>query len=117
MLPAPLSDPLAAPEQYKGKVTPVGNSRGIRLDAAFFRAHPEFSGEVRATVLANGHLLLSTIEPVSELESDPDTDPLLSTFLKFLEQQISQQPDLIEPADPAQLARIAALVEGVEVDN
>jgi hypothetical protein len=27
-------------EQYQGKVTPVGNSKGIRLDAAFFKAHP-----------------------------------------------------------------------------
>ena len=34
-------------EKYSGKVTPVGNSKGIRLDAAFFKAHPEFEGEVR----------------------------------------------------------------------
>ena len=46
-------------ERYSGKVTPVGNSKGIRLDAAFFKAHPEFVGEVRATVLANGEVLLS----------------------------------------------------------
>jgi hypothetical protein len=31
----------AAQERYSGKVTPVGNSKGIRLDAAFFKAHPE----------------------------------------------------------------------------
>ena len=31
-------------EKYSGKVTPVGNSKGIRLDAAFFKAHPEFDG-------------------------------------------------------------------------
>jgi hypothetical protein len=30
-----------AQERYSGKVTPVGNSKGIRLDAAFFKAHPE----------------------------------------------------------------------------
>ena len=46
-------------EQYNGKVTPVGDSKGIRLDAAFFKAHPEFSGAVRATVLADGQVLLS----------------------------------------------------------
>ena len=28
-------------EHYTGKVTPVGNSKGIRLDARFFKAHPE----------------------------------------------------------------------------
>ena len=46
-------------EKYAGKVTPVGNSKGIRIDAAFFRAHPEFDGEVSATVLADGEVLLS----------------------------------------------------------
>lgn len=49
----------AAQERYSGKVTPVGNSKGIRLDAAFFKAHPEFDGEVQATILAEGQVLLS----------------------------------------------------------
>ena len=60
-------------EQYGGKVTPVGNSKGIRLDASFFKAHPEFNGEVRATVLADGqtcsqqkiHVAASLIVPMT----------------------------------------------------
>lgn len=46
-----------------------------------------------------------------------DSDPVLLGFLQFLEQQMSQRPDLIEPVDQAQLVRIAALVEGVDMDN
>jgi hypothetical protein len=49
----------ATRQRYAGKVTQVGNSKRIRLDAAFFRAHPEFGGEIQATVLAEGQVLLS----------------------------------------------------------
>ncbi len=108
---APLS------EQYSGKVTPVGNSKGIRLDAAFFKAHPEFNGQVRATVLANGQVLLSAANPQHEDAFDADTDPVMLAFLQFLENQITRHPEQIEPLDQAQLARIAALVEGVDVAN
>lgn len=47
------------PERYGGAVTPVGNFKGIRLDAEFFRAHPEFNCRVNATVIADGQVLLS----------------------------------------------------------
>jgi hypothetical protein len=36
---------MAAPHQrYAGKVTRVGNSNGIRLDAGLFKAQPELGG-------------------------------------------------------------------------
>jgi len=104
-----------SPEQYGGKVTPVGNSRGIRLDAAFFKAHPEFNDEVRVTVLAEGQVLLSaqnTVRPFAK-DADADADPVMLGFLSFIEAQMSAHPDLIEPADTRQLARIGKLVEGV----
>jgi hypothetical protein len=34
-------------------------------------------------------------------------------FLRFIETQMTAHPELIEPADPKQLARIAKLVKGV----
>ena len=103
----------ASAEQYGGKVTPVGNSKGIRLDAAFFKAHPEFNGEVRATVLADGQVLLSAKNTGRRAAPDADADPVMLGFLSFVEAQMSARPDLIEAADPEQLARIGKLVEGV----
>ena len=103
-------------EQYGGKVTPVGNSKGIRIDAAFFKAHPEFSGEVRATVLADGQVLLSAKNPVPRRPREEDPDPVMLGFLGFLEKQMAEHPDAIVPADRAQLARIGKLVEGIESD-
>jgi len=103
-------------EKYSGKVTPVGNSKGIRLDAAFFKAHPEFQGAVRATVLADGQVLLSARSSGKKAKSGEKEDPVLLAFLGFLEVQMTAQPERITAADPAQLARIGKLVKGVKVD-
>jgi prlF antitoxin for toxin YhaV_toxin len=102
--------------QYRGKVTPVGNSKGIRLDAAFFKAHPEFNGEVSATVLGDGQVLLSAATKRRGARPDRDLDPVLRGFLDFLQTQMMQHPELIEPADRAQLKRIGKLVAGVKND-
>jgi len=100
-------------EKYAGKVTPVGNSKGIRIDAAFFRAHPEFNGEVSATVLADGEVLLSA-RPGRRARSVDKEDPVVLGFLRFLESQMTVRPDQIIPADGAQLARIGKLVRGAD---
>ena len=101
-------------ERYSGKVTPVGNSKGIRLDSAFFKAHPEFDGEVRATVLANGEVLLSAKRSQKKVRVDDREDPVVLGFLRFLETRMAAQPDQIVPADAVQLARIRKLVRGVK---
>ena len=103
-------------EHYTGKVTPVGNSKGIRLDARFFKAHPEFDGEVRATVLADGQVLLSAKSTRRRAARDEDADPVMQGFLRFLEKGMAEHPELIEPVDRAQLKRIGKLVAGVKTD-
>lgn len=99
-------------ERYAGKVTPVGNSKGIRLDAAFFKAHPEFNGEVRATVLADGQLLLSAKSGAARARAGED--PVVLGFLGFLEREMQAKPEDIVAADAAQLKRIGKLVAGVK---
>ena len=101
----------SAVEKYSGKVTPVGNSKGIRLDVAFFRAHPEFEGEVRA---ACGQVLLSALPSGTKARADERDVPVLLGFLAFLEAQMTAHPSRITAADPAQLARIGKLVKGVK---
>ena len=103
-------------EKYSGTVTPVGNSKGIRLDAAFFRAHPEFEGKVRATVLADGQVLLSARSSTKKARAGEMDDPVLLGFLAFLQPQMAAQPERITAADPAQLARIGRLVKGVKTE-
>jgi len=106
----------ARSEQYTGKVTQVGNSKGVRVDAAFFKAHPEFSGEVQVTVLADGQALLSAKTRGRRRSTSEDADPVMLGFLRFLQNQMADHPDEIVSADAAQLRRIGKLVKGVEVD-
>ena len=109
---------MAAPQQrYAGKVTRVGNSKGIRLDAAFFKAHPEFGGDVQATVLAEGQVLLSAkAKRRTRGKKAEAPDPVIASFLGFLERQMRAHPERIRPLDPKLLDEIGALVEGVDVE-
>ncbi|MGH8480226.1 MAG: type II toxin-antitoxin system PrlF family antitoxin [Gammaproteobacteria bacterium] len=103
-----------AQERYSGKVTPVGNSKGIRLDAAFFKAHPEFDGEVQATILAEGQVLLSAKATRKARGKKAESfDPVMASFLGFLEEQMREHPDRIRPLDARLLEEIGALVRGV----
>jgi hypothetical protein len=111
-----MADVATRAAQYGGKVTPVGNSKGIRLDAAFFKAHPEFNGAVRATVLSDGQVLLSATSKQGRRGKNRDVDPVILGFLKFLEEEMTHHPEFIEPLDRAQLKRIGKLVAGVVTD-
>lgn len=104
------------PEQYAGKVTQVGNSKGVRVDSAFFKAHPEFSGKVQVTVVADGQVLLSAKSRVRRRSKDEESDPVMLSFLQFLEKQMAEHPDQIVPVDKEQLRRIGKLVKGVNVE-
>lgn len=102
-------------EQYEGTVVQVGNSRGMRLPAGFFNAHPEFNGKVQVTVVADGAVLVSAKSAPRRKAQDDEGDPLVASFLQFLEKQMSEHPEDIVAADANQLRRIGKLVEGVEV--
>ena len=103
-------------EQYEGTVVPVGNSRGMRLPAGFFRAHPEFSGKVQVTVVADGAVLVSAKGAPRRKAKDDESDPVLLSYLRFIEQQMAAHPEDIVTADADQLRRIGQLVEGVAAD-
>ena len=102
-------------QRYRGKVTPVGNSKGIRLDAAFFKAHPEFIGEVSATVLGEGQVLLSAKAGARRGPRNEREDPVLLAFLGFLEAEMRQHPERVRPLDVRELDEIAELVRGVDI--
>jgi hypothetical protein len=109
------ANPDARAQRYSGTVTSLGNSKGIRLDAEFFRAHPEFSGKVDATVIGDGQVLLSA-KGARQRSSEDEIDPVMLGFLSFLQKQVAEHPELIEPADRAQLARVRKLVKGVDIE-
>lgn len=103
------------PETYSGKVTAIGNSTGIRFDSALFKLHPEFSGDIRATIVADGHMLVSA-KPYQTKTPDESEDTVMLAFLRFIEKDMLDHPENIAPLDTAQMDRIASLVVGVETD-
>lgn len=106
---------IAAKEKYSGKATKVGNSKGYRIDSGFFKAHPEFEGDVQLTILGEGQALLSAAKPAAgKRTAGEEVDPVLVGFLGFLERQMAERPGDIVAADEAQLKRIAKLVKGAK---
>ena len=89
------------PESYEGTVVAVGNSRGMRLPAGFFHAHPEFEGKVQLTVIAGGAVLVSPKSPPHGKISKDEGDPVLVSFLQFMERQMTEHPEDIVAADKA----------------
>jgi hypothetical protein len=105
-------------QSFSGKSTSIGNSNGFRFDAALFKANPEFFGEVRGTVLAPGQMLVSVVptDEQAQESQDEEGNPVMQAFLSFLQGQMAAHPELIAPVTEAQMAHIAALVDGVEPD-
>ncbi len=103
-------------EHYEGTVVQVGNSRGMRLPAGFFNAHPEFSGKVQVTVVADGAVLVSAKTLPRRKSKDDEGDPVVASLLRFMEKQMTEHPEDVVAADADQLRRIGKLVKGVALE-
>jgi hypothetical protein len=97
--------------EYRGKQTRTGNSLGFRFEGALFKSHPEFNGEVRAQIIAPGRMLV-----MAETESREKADPVITSFLAFLAQDMALWPQKIQPVSMARKRRIARLTKGIAVD-
>ncbi|MDX3928781.1 MAG: type II toxin-antitoxin system PrlF family antitoxin [Shinella sp.] len=106
--------------QFKGSITTTGRSEAIRLDKALFKAHPEFSqrAKIKAHVIGPGSLLvtLDTMDDASTSD-DVERDPVVSAYLAFLEQDMKEHPDRLQPFGATDLAKITALTEKVNVSD
>ena len=102
-------------------VTParVGNSRGYRIDAALFQAHPEMhEGSFEAAYLGAGTLLVrpraAALPRTSPGESD--ADPVMAAYLAWTERAMVEQPALLRPMTMREFEVAEALVAGAAVD-
>ena len=99
---------------YRGKQAKTGNSLGIRFDKTLFQSHPEFSGEVRAHVIAPGRMLVVAESPAGSRRRE--VDPVMEAFLSFLAADMGASPQQIHPLAPAFAERIDALVGHLPVN-
>jgi hypothetical protein len=93
---------------YRGKQAKTGNSLGLRFESALFQSHPEFSGEVRAHVIAPGRMLVVAEPPAGT--GRREADPVLESFLSFLAADMTTSPEQIKPLNRALLDEIHSLV-------
>lgn len=99
---------------YHAKAATVGNSKALRLDSALFREHPEFAaGEFSVSVIAPGCMLVQTTTG----PGDDETDPVFDAFVGFLEQQMTERPELLSPVTAADRREAAAILRGVPLDR
>ena len=102
-------------ETYAAMPARIGNSRGYRIDAALFQAHPELrEGSFEAAYLGPGRLL---VRPRATSPHEEDAaDPVAAAYLAWTERAMTQQPELLRPMTLREFEIAEALVAGVAVD-
>jgi len=107
---------------FKGTITTTGRSEALRLDKALFKAHPEFrqKARIRAQVIGPGSLLVTLDADERDGAEPPDAverDPVVAAYLAFLERDLREHPERVQPFTEDELARLEALTEGVAVSD
>lgn len=102
-------------------VTParIGNSRGYRIDASLFQAHPEMhEGSFEAVYLGAGTLLVRerVATPRRGRRCGSDADPVVAAYLAWTERGMTERPGLLRTMTEREFELAEALVAGVEVD-
>lgn len=106
-------------ETYPATPARIGNSRGYRMDAALFQAHPELhQGQFEAAYLGTGTLLVRprTTAAPEALGRGEDADPVTAAYLAWTERAMTEQPELLRPMTLREFEVAEALVAGVAVD-
>jgi antitoxin PrlF len=107
---------------FKGTITTTGRSEALRLDKALFKAHPEFrqKARIRAHVIGPGSLLvtLDADDPLGAEAADAfERDPVVAAYLAFLERDLREHPERLQPFTEDELARLEALTKDVVVSD
>lgn len=102
---------------FEGSVTTTGRSEAVRLEKAFFRAHPEFRqrARVRAQAVGEGHVLVSLSEPM--VSNGDVVDPVVTAYLGFLEADMKAHPERLSPFTTAEVDAALSLIRDVEVSD
>jgi hypothetical protein len=103
-----------APAVYSAKPARVGNSQGYRLDAAFFREHPDMAEACDVMPIGDGAFLLVRHAPAARRA--PLVDPLATAYLAWLDAAMQRRPTLFQPLSAKEFALAEQLVAGVTVD-
>lgn len=114
---------MSAIEKFHGKTTVAGNSKALRIDAEFFRAHPEFDtgAEIKVQLLGPGQALVSVAKAAKQTRRrgprQDELDPLEQAFLDLLDRDMVAHPERLEPLSAELFAKAKRLTRGVKVGD
>jgi hypothetical protein len=100
---------------FKGALTTSGNSHAIRFEAALAKAAPEFAattGAVRIELLGAGAALVFL-----EAALPAEDDPMVEAWLRFIEQDVINRPEILHLMTEAEAQEHERPVEGVVVQD
>lgn len=98
---------------FTGSMGRAGNSRAFRIEAAFFKAAPEFAAaerKIRVDLIGPGKALVSV-----EVEPAAGDDPVIGAWLSFLARDMRDNPQRMTSLSEAEATALEDLVKGVEV--
>jgi antitoxin PrlF len=98
---------------FTGSMGRAGNSRAFRIEAAFFKAAPEFAAaekKVRVDLIGPGKALVSV-----DVEPAAGEDPVIGAWLSFLARDMQDNPQRMTSLSEAEAATLEELVKGVKV--
>jgi antitoxin PrlF len=101
---------------FSGSVATTGNSRGLRLEKAFFKAAPEFGttgSAIRADLIGPGTVLIRVDAPLPEASGDP----VIGAWLSFLDAEMRTHPERLTAFQKSEVAALERLVAGVDVKD
>jgi len=103
------------PRRFSAARAAAGNSSGIRIEKAFFRAAPEFetANAVTVDLIGPGRALIS-VDPMLE---GTEGDPVIGAWLSFIERDIKENPGRLAPFSERELTALEKLVEDVVVSD
>lgn len=102
------------------RVTPaqIGNSSGLRLPAAFYRDHPQFSGAPGQVEVISNDTMLLRFEPSERQGDEPEDESLMrGLFLDLLTREALTAEAGPVPYTEAMAAEDDELLAGVTLDT
>jgi antitoxin PrlF len=101
---------------YKLKYTQIGNSKGFRIPAEFYRDRPEFAADGWIEVISDNTAIIRVEPTIVDTDEEADNELIMRLFLDFALNESLKKGDL-HAYTVEEAARNMELIAGVELDD
>jgi antitoxin PrlF len=104
-------------KKYKLKYTQIGNSKGFRIPAEFYRDRPEFAADGWVEVVSDNTAIIRVEPTIADADANEEDELMMRLFLDFALSESLKQGDLLHAYTVEEAASDMELIAGVELDN